>query len=303
MNVDIIKKKAFLFVTNGMIYTLLIGLSFVFLYPFLFMISTSFKSYQDLMDVSINWIPRGMRFENYKVAFDSLYYWTAFKNSLVQTSISTFAHIIVCSFVGYGFARFRFPFRNFCFFIVVLSILIPAQILIVPQYIFFVPFNLTRTLWPMIIPTFLGYGLKGGLFIFIYRQYYLRLPKSLEEAARIDGCGPIRAYFKVVFPSATSTTVVTLILSMVWHWNDYFEPGVYLKSTKDFLLPQNLPGLYEMIASMESAVSEKMALLKFTYHEGVVMAATLLVTMPLLVVYLFLQRKFVEGVERSGMVE
>lgn len=286
-------------------YIMLIAMCFVFLYPFIYMIATSFKSYQDLMNAAVYLIPRSFKWSNYKTAYEAVNYMRSLGNSVYITVISTIAHVFMCSMVGYGFARFKFPGRGVLFFIVILSILLPAQVLIIPQYFVYAQVGLTRSSLPIILPCFFGYGLRGGLFIFLYRQYFLRFPKTLEEAARIDGCTPMRAYWSVAFPTAGSQTLVTVMLSAVWHWNDYFEPSIYLKNSKQFLLPQRLPELYALISSMEqgSGNSGDLSSVQFIYHEGVVMAGTIIVLVPLLIMYIILQRRFVEGVERSGLVE
>ena len=285
-------------------YVMLISMCFVFLYPFIYMIATSIKSYQDLMNAAVYLIPRNFNWSNYKTAFEAVNYMRSLGNSVCITVICTVAHVFMCSMVGYGFARFKFTGRGLLFFIVILSILLPAQVLIVPQYFVYAQVGLTRSSLPIILPCFFGYGLRGGLFIFLYRQYFLRFPKTLEEAARIDGCTPMRAYWSVAFPTAGSQTLVTVMLSAVWHWNDYFEPSIYLKNSKQFLLPQRLPELYALISSMEQGSSGgDISSVQFIYHEGVVMAGTVIVLVPLLIMYIILQRRFVEGVERSGLVE
>lgn len=285
-------------------YVMLIAMCFVFLYPFIYMIATSFKSYQDLMNAAVYLIPRSFQWSNYQTAWEAVNYMQSLGNSVFITLLCTIAHVLVCALVGYGFARFQFPGRGFFFFIVILSILLPAQVLIIPQYFVYAQIGLTRSSLPIILPCLFGYGLRGGLFIFLYRQYFLRFPKTLEEAARIDGCGPMRAYWSVAFPTASAQTLITVMLSAVWHWNDYFEPSIYLKSSKQFLLPQRLPELYALISSMEQGSSSgDLSSVQFIYHEGVVMAGTVMVLLPLLIMYIVLQRRFVEGVERSGLVE
>ena len=291
------------FVYNVIVYLLLITMAFVFLYPFLYMISTSVKSYNDLINVTVKWIPREWSWVNYKVAADALTFFRSGGYTLLLAVINTFGHVTVCAFVAYGFARFKFPLRNFFFAIAILTIIVPIQTIIVQLYTTYVKFGVMDSYVPLIVPTFFGYGLKGGLFIFLFNQCYIRMPKSLEEAAAIDGCGPIKTYFKIAFPTAGSMTIVCIMLSMVWHWNDYFEPSIYLIDDRQWLLPQLLPGLKELIQRLSNTNDEWMANLKFTYHNGVVMAGTVLSTLPILLVYIILQRRFMEGIERSGLVE
>ena len=285
-------------------YILLIDMVFVFLYPFFYMLVTSVKSYDDITNLAVKWIPSGINIVNYKLAAEALRLNTSFFNSVMVTSLAMLGHLLTCSFIGYGFARFRFPFKKILFFGVILSIIIPIQTLIIPLNKLYTVFGMVDTFLPLIIPTFFGFGLRGGLFIFLFCQYFIRFPSSLEEAALIDGCGRVRSFFKIALPSAGSIIVVCLVLSMVWHWNDYFEPAIYLSANANTaLLPQMLPEMYNIIQSMGTAMNEQQMNLKFLYHEGVAMAGTVISMIPLLVVYSFLQRKFMEGVERSGLVE
>ena len=145
-----------------------------------------------------------------------------------------------------------------------------------------------------------GVGIRSGLFIFIYRQFFKGLPKELEEAAWIDGAGPFRTYFSIVIPLSGVAVLTVVIFSIVWHWNDYFEPALYLRSQGDFLLPQMLPNIYENMrkAGTDVTMMENREL----YPLGLAMAATVLVVLPIFILYIFLQRKFMEGVERTGIV-
>lgn len=282
-------------------YVLLISMSVVFLYPFLYMAATSFQSYNDIINATVKWIPREFSPQNWKMAFDSLNYGTTFMNSILVAVLATVGHILLGSIVGYGFARFQFPGRNALFMVVIFMIIVPVQTLIVPQYILFANLSMIDTHLPMLLPTFLGYGLKGGLFIFLYRQYFLRLPCALEEAAYIDGCGNLYTFWRIAFPSANATTLVCAVLSIVWHWHDYFEPSIYLSSYDKMLLPQMLPQMYSFLEMLSNATTQEAVTLKMTFHNGVVMAGTALATLPLLIMYFVLQRWFMQGIEHTGL--
>lgn len=287
------------------VYLFLTGLAFVFLYPFLIMLVDSVKTYADISNNTIKWIPRNFTPNNYKLAFSALNAWRTGANSLIVTVAATLGHMLSCSLVAYGFARYRFPLRSAMFAIVILSILIPTQTIIIPSYITYTNMHIVGTHLPMIIPTFFGFGLRGGIFIFLFRQYFLKIPKSLEEAAAIDGCGPLRTFAQVVLPSTGATMIVCLLLSAVWHFNDSYEPSIYLTDYDKFLLPQmlsmlssNLSSAQGEIASTAQNISNDMQIM---YHRGVVMAAVTICLVPLFVLYVAMQRKFVEGVERSGL--
>ncbi len=294
------------------VYLLLTGLAFVFLYPFMSMIIDSFKSYSDITNNTVKWIPRDSTTANYVLAFEALDVLGTSWNSVLVTALSTLGHVASCSLVAYGFARFKFPLKSALFTIVILTFLIPTQTIIIPSYITWSNFGLDNTFLPMILPTFFGFGLRGGIFIFLFWQYFLKIPKSLEEAALIDGCGPFKTFLKVVFPTTGSTLIVCILLSIVWHFNDSYEPSIYLYSTEKYMLPQMLEMLNSMLSQMQNDISggaagvggavEQIANeVQVMYHRGVVMAATTICLLPLFIVYIALQRKFIAGVERSGL--
>jgi multiple sugar transport system permease protein len=289
-----------------LVYVLLFDLVFVFLFPFMYMFITSLKTDADLMDITVKWIPKTLKFSNYKMALRYLDAATGLKNSVFVTGLAVLGHILSCSFIAYGFARYKFPGRSMLFALVIVSFIVPAQTIIVPQYIRYASLRWTNSYKPLIIPTFMGFGLKGGLFIFIFRQFFLGVPKELEEAAIIDGCGSFKTYFAIILPIARSSILVSAVLAMVWHWNDYFEPTIYITKTQKYLLPQMLPSMYEMMKMEKQTLPFDpltMTTVERTLNEAVVMAGTVIVILPLLITYLFLQRHFLQGIERTGLVE
>jgi len=280
-------------------YLLLFDLAFIFLYPFLYMIITSLKSPIDVMDITVEWIPRSFYFSNYEKAAEMLSYFPILFKTSIVTILATLGHIFSCSMVAYGFARYKFPLKNVLFNLVLLTIIVPIQVLIFSLLIMYSKVGWLNTYLPLIVPTFFGFGLRGGLFIFIFRQFFAGLPYELEEAARIDGCNAFRTYWTIVLPVAGSALLVCIILSLVWHWNDYFEPTMYILRTDVQLLPSKLPNLYILLEQM---VEQDVEISEYISVEGTVMAGTFLVILPILIVYLFLQKKFMEGIERSGLV-
>lgn len=296
----------------------LMTVSFVFLYPFLYMLVTSIKSYADLNDVSINWIPRTPTLRNYAQAWEILEYPRHFMISLGLTATCIAAKIFVSSFIAYGFARYRFVGRGPLFAMVILTMIVPTQTILLPQYIQFSHMGWVKTALPILIPQLFGLGLRGGIFIFLFRQFFLGIPKSLEEAARLDGCGPVGTYLRISLPAAQSAIIITIVLAMVWCWNDYYEAQIYLKDMSSWPLPKMLQQVYyyyeayrnpsgisasnynlaSQIRTMDAATLEKKIV-----SEGTLMAATFLVILPVLIAYAFLQRRFIQGIERSGLVD
>ena len=302
-------KKSVLFIKRGItthrivrifMYVLLLDFAVVFMYPFFYMIVTSVKSPQDLTDSSVVWIVNEIYTANYELAYTTLNYTSTLFRTIFYCLISTAGHIIACSFTGYGFARFKFKGKSFLFFLLILAMVVPVQTIIIPQYLLYIKLGIGNGFAPLLIPTWFGYGLRGALFIFIFRQFYLSLPKALEEAAAIDGCSPIKTFFRVAFPASASSIIVSIVLSIVWHWNEYYEPGIYLTEHSQKLLPMLLPNVYRLMNSASG--SELLAGdAAEIYTEGVVMAATFLVVLPVLIFYLAFQKRFRKGIETSGI--
>lgn len=286
-------------------YVFLIAVSVVFLYPFLYMIITSLKSTVDLADPTVNWVPHTFYWQNFAIAFHLLNFKTGFINSFIIVMISTVGHLFACSFIAYGFARYRFKFRGILFATAILSIIVPVQTLIIPSYIQYSNIGWLNSILPLVIPVFFGYGLNGGVYIFLFRQFYASLPSSLEDAAQIDGCGSLRTYFRIVLPTSRSAVVVGFVLSLVWHWNDYYEPSLYLTEAKRWTLASMLPGMFVEIQknAVYDAAAAASKLDSIAINEAVVMAATLLVILPVLIAFFFLQKQFMQGIERTGLVE
>ena len=284
------------------LYLLLFSLSFVFVYPFLYMLVTSLKTNDDLNNFVVRWIPRTLHFQNYSMAAEIMNYTRGLRNSTVVTVIATLGQLLSCSMAGYGLARFRFPGKKLVFFVVILALIIPTQTIIIPQYLLYSHFNWINTFYPLTIPSFLGYGFKGALYIYIFRQFYSGLPKELEEAARVDGCGFIRTYINIVFPVARSAYVVVLVLALVWHWSNYFEPSIYLSDTKLQMLAAGITSISDTLNLPADAlnymydINDNNAL-----NNAVLMAGTFMVVLPIMMAFCVLQRQFIQGIERTGL--
>lgn len=289
-------------VLRAVMYILLLDLCVVFVYPFLYMMITSVKSPTDINDATITWIINQFYFHNYELAYEGLNFLPSLLRTIFYCIITTGGHTLVCSFVGYGFARYDFRGKKFFFMLLLLAMVIPVQTIIVPQYLLYSALGMSNGFGALVIPTFFGYGLRGALFIFLFRQFYLSLPKSLEEAAAVDGCTPVMTFFRIALPASTSSVVVTIVLSIVWHWNEYYEPGIYLTKSEQKLLPMLLPNIYN---SMGAGGNEAEALISGgevdLYTAGVAMAATFLAVLPVIIFYLVFQKQFRQGIETSGI--
>ena len=197
LNKQKIKSKGIGITISLVLHLCLIGLAFVFIYPFLYMMITACKSPTDLNDISVTWLINEVQFSNFVTAFKTLDYPSRFLNTVIVVMISVIGHIISCAYVGYGFARFRFKFKGFWFALLIFAIIVPTETIIVPIYILYSRIGIVGTYLPIILPCFIGFGLRGALFVFIFNQFFLSLPKALEEAAAIDGAGSLRTFFSI----------------------------------------------------------------------------------------------------------
>lgn len=284
------------------LYVFLFALSVVFLYPFLYMIINSLKTNEDLNNFTVVWLPRTLHFANYKMAAEIMDYFGKLKNSLIITLIATLGQLISCSMAGYSLARYNYRGKGFMSVIVILAMLVPAQTIIVPQYLLYSNLGWLNTYMPLTVPAFFGYGFKGALYIFIFRQFFLGLPRELEEASRVDGCGFIRTYVYIIFPTARAPYLITLVLATVWHWSNYFEPGMYLSDSAMLMVSQGLKSLSTVLTLSTEALENTYSITdENALNNAVLMAATFMVVLPLIVMFAFLQRKFVQSIERTGL--
>lgn len=282
-------------------YFLLCALSFIFLYPFIIMLCKSLMTDSDLINITVKWLPSRLEWSNYKIAYAKLWFSKFVVNSSLVAILATAGHIFSCALTGYAFARYKFRLKGVLFGIVILSMIVPAQVIIFPLYMQYSSWDWLDTYLPLLVPTFFGFGLSGGFFIFLFRQFFMGLPYEMEEAARVDGCGPIRTYVRIMLPMAQSSLLVCGVLSLVWHWNDYFEPGVYITATDRKMLPHRLPSLYALLNAENFNMIQMTDIEGLIFNEAMLMAATFLCILPILIMYLILQRRFMEGVERSGL--
>ena len=297
----------------------LLGFAFVILYPVLSMISKAFMESRDLYDSSVLWIPKHWTLKNLAFAWEQMDYPSAFLRSFGYSLSGTVIQTFICAMAGYAFARFEFPLKKIWFVFVILSILIPPQIILIPLYLHMIDFdlggiitlifghglNLTKTSFPFFLVSFTGFGLRNGLFIFLFRQSFRGMPKETEEAALVDGAGSARIFFRIMLPSALAIIVTVMLFSFVWMWNDTDYASALLSNKR--MLPQafDIFNSYMHTVGGSSETVELFRIFDLTDYKVVAMlrsAGVLLVMAPLLVVYLVAQRFFVESIDRSGLV-
>lgn len=279
------------------LYVLLIDTAFIYLNPILTMISTMLKNSSDLTNPSVVWIPNELYMGVLQDAWEKLDYVKGFAVSTGLSTLVALLQTISCAVAGYAFARLRIPGKNFWFFCLLITFIVPPQVTILPNIIVANRLGWMQTLFPIVLPAVFGHGLKGALFVIIYRQFFSTQPKELEEAARIDGANVWTIFRKVMLPLAKPAMIVVFLFSFVWTWNDFYLPSMYLYNTE-----------YQPLSLGISSISHQLNLEAETtgptvFQDSIKMATGFLMIMPLLILYMFTQRWFVEGVERTGLVE
>jgi len=294
------------FASKLFIYILLIDIAFVILFPLLSKLSASLMSNSDLYDRMVILIPKNPTLENYKVVFEEGFILEATKNTAFIAIITAVIQTLICCFTGYGLAKCKSKLSNIVLLFVVLTIMIPQQIILVPMFLKFRFFDiagiinaisgksisLMNSVWPMIILSITGLGFKNGLYIFIMRQFYKGIPEEIEEAAWIDGYGIIPTFFKVVMPMSVPMMITIFMFSFSWQWTDTFYSGMFYSELKV---------LANTVFSMTS-----------TFHSGnfagnystssLLQTGVLIAILPLVIIYIFAQKKIIGGIERSGLV-
>ncbi|TJY42164.1 carbohydrate ABC transporter permease [Cohnella pontilimi] len=297
-------RKARSFGSHLFHYAILLSLSFVFVYPMLYIVSQSLMQVNDIADATVQWIPKELNFEHFRFAFDRLHFWRSFMNSTVTSLGAALLQIISCAIVGYGFARYRFPGYNVLLGLVLFTFLVPPQTIVVPLYMFFSDLGWINTYLPFLVPSAFGHGLRGALFVLIFIQFFRGLPYQLEESARIDGAGAFRTFRSIMLPLAGPAMLVVFLFSVVWHWNDVFEPNLYFMVSEHYNLPQSLMILNAQAEQQLSEAQKMMGGAMLTsvptgYNRN--MAGALLTILPLVILYGYAQRYFVESLERTGI--
>jgi multiple sugar transport system permease protein len=235
------------------------------------------------------------------MAFKLLGYKDALKNTLILVMPCVIIQVITCLFVSYGFARFEFRFKGLLFGLLVFSLIVPVQSYIIPLYVNMKTMHLLDTYWQFYIMALLGTGIRSGLYIYIFRQYFRGLPKELEEAAYIDGCNPLRTFLHIMVPNVKGAILVVFVLSFVWYYNDYTLTGMLLNN--DYPLSIALTGTSTALNNtVQGMVGQTIGSDIKLLSDSILSAACLIVALPLIGVYVAVQKHFTEGIERSGLV-
>ena len=294
-------------------FILLFGLCFLILQPIFNKISVSFMTEEDLFNPIVINIPEHFTTDNYKMASDIMEYPKAIVNSLVISVTIALLQIAVCTLVGYGFARFKFPLKNFWFACVILVILIPPQTIASSLHLHFRFFDImgifkmltgdTVNLRGSVIPYYLMssgcMGLKNGLYIYMIRQFFRNIPSDMEEAAYVDGCGMLKTFVRIMLPEAKPILTSCFLFAFVWQWTDGFYSKMFLGSKQ--LVSTSLARIVDSLGAFIQRISGIKTTVSIAYSNCILSTGTLMIIVPLIIIYLFAQRAFVESISSSGI--
>lgn len=282
------------------VYGLLIIIGFIFIYPILYMVSTSFMDRNDLLDSSVKWLPSSLYLQNYIDAAKSMDFWVTLGKGIIIAGVPTLCNVLVGMVVGYGFARYDFKLKKLFMGILLFSYILPSQVTMIPTYVLFNNMKILGTIWTFILPALFGNGINSAIFILIFYSFFKQVPKVLMEAAYIDGAGHFKAFFKIAIPSAVPAIITVFLFSFVWYWNESYLTELYVQG---LTTKSNWTNLVIQLKNFDSNFTTKATTgdMATSLNESVRMAATSLSILPLFVMYLVLQRQFIESIDRTGI--
>ena len=290
---------------------ILLAVSYIIIYPLLYMLSSALKTASAFQDPGVLWIPKVLTSTNFKNAIEAMNFKNALFSTLRLEVVSAVIETAACAVTAYGLARFNFPGKKLITVMLVFLIVVPSQMLVIPMTVNFSQLdffgilkalgtvtgkelrpNILDTSWCFYLPSLFSVGLRSGILIYIYHQFFLGLPKELEEAAWIDGSAPPRTFLCIALPSSTVAVITVFVLSLVWHWNDYYLAVMYTS--------ENFP-----LAVSLASLPQKLSLLGIwpgnILNTTGVMAGCVMFVTPILLFYLILQRKFIKSIDRVGI--
>ena len=268
--------------SRGLIYLLVVAFAVVQVLPLAWMLTTALKPDGEIVSIPPNFIPTTWRWRNFVTALDAMKFPILLKNTVTITAISLVGVLVSSSLVAYPFARLRFPGKSWLFLLVLSTMMLPYAVTMIPVYIVFAKMKWIDTFKPLIIPAFFG----GGAFnIFLLRQFFMTIPRELDEAATIDGCGVMGVFWNVILPLAKPGLTAVAIFTFIGHWNDFLIPLLYLNSRDKMTLAVGLNLFRDQYAT------------QWNY----LMAASLVVMLPCAIIFIVAQRYFIEGIALSGI--
>ncbi len=269
---------------RAFIYAALVAVSFLMLYPLLWMIASSFKP-DDEIFTSTSLLPHAFSADAYRRGWNGLSvgFGQMFFNSLVVCILVVIGNLLSCSMAAYAFTRLRFKGRGFWFALMLGTLMMPQHAVLIPQYVLFLKLGWVNTIMPLVAPKFLAID---AFFIFLMVQFFRGIPRELDEAAVMDGCGPLRIFLKVILPLSTPVLATAAVFSFIWTWDDFFAPLIYLNDIEKYTAQLGLRTFVDATAQSDW---------------GALFAMSTLTVLPVFILFVLFQRLLIEGIATTGM--
>jgi ABC-type glycerol-3-phosphate transport system permease component len=280
------QERARLLASRGLLYLLALLAAVLFMTPFFWTVSSSLKHITEIYAYPPQALPAAPQWRNYVRVFEMVPFATFARNSVIVTISAMTGQVLSASLVAFGFARFRFPGRDVLFLLVLSTMLLPWEVTIVPLFLIFRAVGLLNTLWPLIVPAWFG---GGAFFIFLLRQFFLTIPREFDEAARMDGATSLNIYWQIILPLSRPALATVAIFSFLNHWNEFIGPLIYINSSQWFTMPIGLRYFQNTPFSGEDP------------KEALLMAASLIMATPCVILFFVAQKYFVQGIVMSGI--
>jgi multiple sugar transport system permease protein len=274
------RKKPFR-VSKVLLYAALIFVSIVNLFPFYWLLRSSFMTRAEIFSMPMRWFPERIRYENYREALLSAPFLQFFKNSLFLVIVNIIGKLISSSLAAYGFARIDFRGRNVLFGIVMITMMIPGTVMLIPQFIMWSKAGLYDTYWPLTLPSFF----IDAFFIFLLKQFFGTLPMTYDEAATIDGASYLQILCRILVPLCKPALMTVAVFTFMGTWNDFMGPLIYLHSKEKYTVSLGL----------------QVFTTEFSTDWHLMMAAATVAVIPMIIIFFFAQRYFIQGITFTGL--
>ncbi len=271
-----------------LLYVLAIGSSLVFMWPFAWTVFSSLKTPSELYNYPPSWLPKNPQPQNYAEIFQVASYGAWMLNSVYVASLTTIGAVLSAALVGYSFARFRYPGRDLIFLLTLSTLMLPGEVTIIPLYLLFNKIGWLDTYKPLIVPSFFG---GGAFLIFLMRQFFMTIPRDLDEAARMDGASYWRVFWQIIIPLSLPALATAAILNFLAEWNSFLYPFIILNDKDKYTIAIGIKYFQEIAYNLDSMEP----------RENLLMAASIVMTLPIIIIFFVAQRYFVRGIVMSGI--
>ncbi|AEE97713.1 carbohydrate ABC transporter permease [Mahella australiensis] len=280
-NLKYTSKKRQKLISNIIVYIVLTALGFLFLFPFLWMVTTSIKADAEIFTWPPTLIPHSFNWRNYPEALTFIPFFTYLKNTLIYCFMTVIGVVFSCTLSAYGFSRINWPERDKVFMLVLATMMLPSQVTMIPLFVIFKRLGWTGTLLPLIVPSFFG----SAFYIFLLRQFFMTIPFELSDAARIDGCSEFRIFWQITVPLARPAIATVALFQFLGAWNDFMGPLIYLNDQTKYTISV---GLQQFVG-------------QYGTKWGLLTAASTVATLPVIILFFFTQKTFIQGIAMTGI--